>query len=179
MGISASKRVSRRFRDSEEFNSACDSVFEECLTLTQHAFPGIFPYQLSEACYGLHFSLSSSDPLVKKWLPSPPSLAQVDRAYRLFSLRRARCNDYHSPPSNPQPQPPTLGSDEFKAFAVELFTDSVVSNAGKEMIVRIPIGVAGIAGVGMATRAGKNLIGPAIGVYALGVATSIYVSLFA
>lgn len=44
-------------------------------------------------------------------------------------------------------------------------------------MLRVPIGVAGIAGVGAASRSGKDLIGTAIGVYALGVATSIYLGL--
>ncbi|GAB4825580.1 hypothetical protein Ancab_008454 [Ancistrocladus abbreviatus] len=177
MGLSASKRVSRSFRDSSDFNSACDSVFEECLTLTQHAFPGIFAYQLSDASFRLHLSLSLSNPLVKKWLPSPPSQAQVDRAYRLLSHSGATSSA--SGGDNRQVEARTLSSDKFKAFALELFTDAVLSNARKAVIVRVPIGVAGIAGVGMATRSRKDLIGTAIGVYALGVATSIYVSLFA
>lgn len=52
-----------------------------------------------------------------------------------------------------------------------------MENARKAVMWRVPIGVAGIAGVGAATRSGKELIGTAIGAYALGVATSISLSL--
>lgn len=60
---------------------------------------------------------------------------------------------------------------------MEVFTDAVVSNAGKEVLKRVPLGVAGIAGVGLIVKPGKEILGAAIGAYALGVATSIYLSL--
>lgn len=167
MGLSSSKRVSQTLRDSTYFNSACDSVFEECLALTQHAFPGVKPYQLASASDRLHNSLTLIHyPLVQRWVPAPPSRSQVDKALRSVTRR------FDLPEEET-----ALGAAEFRAFGVELFADAVVSNAGKAVLVRVPIGVAGIAGIGMATRSGKDLVGTAIGVYALGVATSIYLSL--
>ncbi|GFS31219.1 hypothetical protein Acr_00g0016240 [Actinidia rufa] len=170
MGTSASKRVSRSFTDSNDFNSTCDSVYEECLNLTQHAFPGVRPYQLSSATDRVHHSLSTSHPLIKKWVPTPPTRSQVDTAYRVVLTRRFG----HEPDGEEEP---CLGKGEFRAFGVEVFAGAVVANAGAAVIRRIPIGVAGIAGVGAVTRAGKDLVGTAIGLYALGVATSIYLSL--
>lgn len=60
---------------------------------------------------------------------------------------------------------------------MDLFTDAVVSNAGKAILQQVPIGVVGILGIGGLTRSGKELVGAAIGVYALGVSTSIYLGL--
>lgn len=60
---------------------------------------------------------------------------------------------------------------------MELFAGAVVENAGKAVMFRVPIGIAGIAGIGAATRSGKDLVGAVIGVYSLGVATSIFLSL--
>ncbi|KAI8003163.1 hypothetical protein LOK49_LG08G02028 [Camellia lanceoleosa] len=172
MGLSASKRVSRSFDSSPDFNSACDSVFEECLNLAQHAFPGVKPYQLRSATDRLHHSLLSTShphPLVKKWVPNPPTRSQVDNAYELVVTRRSSNEN--------EEEQPSLGPIEFKAFATEVFTNAVVSNAGKAVLQRVPIGIAGIAGIGVVTRSGKDLVGTVIGVYALGVASSIYLSL--
>ncbi|XP_059630206.1 uncharacterized protein LOC132273207 [Cornus florida] len=167
MGLSISKRVCRSFQTSPEFNSACDSVYEECLKLSQDAFSGVRPYQLLAASDRLHYSLSAMPhvhPLIAKWVPTPPTRSQVDKALReVVVVGKDTTLE--------------LGQADFKAFAVEVFTDAVVSNAGKAVLRRIPIGVAGIAGVGMVSRSGKDLVGTAIGVYALGVATSIYLSL--
>lgn len=58
-----------------------------------------------------------------------------------------------------------------------VFAEAIVGNATKAVLTRVPIGIAGIAGIGAIARPGKDLIGAAIGIYALGVATSIYVSL--
>ncbi|XAR71067.1 hypothetical protein NMG60_11028163 [Bertholletia excelsa] len=171
MGLSASKRVSRSLNESEAFNSACDSVYEQCLSLGQHAFPGVRPYQLCSATDRLHQYLTNTHlhPLVKKWLPSPPTRLQVDNAYRVVVTR------YKSAAAGEEE--PSMSPPEFKAFAVEVFTKAIVSNAGKAVLRRVPIGIAGIAGVGVVTRTGKDLVGTAIGVYALGVATSIYLGL--
>ncbi|KAA8527265.1 hypothetical protein F0562_034638 [Nyssa sinensis] len=165
MGLSASKRVSRTFQESPDFNSACESVYEECLSLTQHAFPGVRPYQLLNASDRLHHSLSTGHALIIKWVPTPPTRYQVDKALQVVTR--------HSPDE----EETILGRAEFKGFALELFTEAVVSNAGKAVLRRVPIGIAGIAGIGVVTRSGKDLVGTAIGVYAIGVATSIYLSL--
>ncbi|KAM7486729.1 hypothetical protein LguiA_002738 [Lonicera macranthoides] len=168
MGLSSSKRVSRTLRNSADFNSACDSVYEDCLALTQHAFPGVKPYQLFSASENLHRSLSSL-PLIHKWVPTPPTRSQVDKAL----TRQVE----QKPDPIQEKSEITLGSGEFKEFAVDLFTDAVVSNAGKAILRQVPIGVIGILGVGGLTRSGKELVGAAIGVYALGVSTSIYLGL--
>ncbi|XP_056173403.1 uncharacterized protein LOC115681288 [Syzygium oleosum] len=175
MGISASKRVRSSLRSSPEFDSACDTAYDHCLALTQHAFDGVFPYQLSSASALLHRSLSLSFPLVSRWVPSPPSQSQVDRA-----LRRATAADRRSPGAGGGGEgdgPQLLGAAEFREWAAELFAGAVVEGAGRAAMTRVPIGVAGIAGLGMATRSGKEVIGSAIGVYALGVATAIYLGL--
>lgn len=166
MGLSASKRVEKSLRDSPEFDRACDSVYQECIDLTQQAFPGVRPYQLTDASDHLHHILSTVHPLVTTWLPTPPTRTQVDHAIRAVTRQSTRADQLE-----------TLGPAEFKEFAVELFKNAVVSNAGKALLLRVPIGVAGIAGIGMATRSGKDLVGTAVGAYALGVATSIYLSL--
>ncbi|CAL8992861.1 unnamed protein product [Prunus brigantina] len=164
MGISSSKRVKSSLSNSAAFDSACDSAFTHCLSLTEHAFQGVFPYQLPTASNHLHETLRTvhPDPLILKWVPSPPTRSLVDSA--LEAVTRS-------------PRAQTIGPAEFKQWAVELFAGAVVENARKAVMWRVPIGVAGIAGVGAATRSGKELIGTAIGVYALGVATSISMSL--
>ncbi|XP_030536613.2 uncharacterized protein LOC115745287 [Rhodamnia argentea] len=172
MGISASKRVRSSLHSLPEFDSACDSAYDHCLVLTQHAFDGVFPYQLSSASARLHHSLSSASALVSRWVPSPPSQSQVDRALRATTRRMPRPAG-----GGGGDGPQLLGEAEFREWAVELFAGAVVESAGKAVLTRVPIGVAGIAGLGMATRSGKEVVGSLIGVYALGVATSIYLGL--
>ncbi|KAG6732315.1 hypothetical protein I3843_01G164800, partial [Carya illinoinensis] len=162
-GISPSKRVTALLSNSPEFDAACDSGYSHCISLTQHAFPGVFPYQLATASDHLHRTLSTlrPHPLIMKWVPSPPSRAQVDSALEDLTAQHESL----------------IGPPQFKEWAIELFTDAVVSNAGKAVLCRVPIGIVGIAGIGAVTRSGKDLIGTAIGVYALGIATSVYLSL--
>ncbi|OVA08800.1 hypothetical protein BVC80_8801g28 [Macleaya cordata] len=164
MGLSASKRIEKSLLESTEFITACNSVYEECLNLSQHAFSGVRPYQLFDASAKLHLKTSAVIPLVKNWVPSPPNRVQVDRAFKIVIER--------SDDSGKE----TLDLVEFRAFAVELFKEEIVSNARKAILVRVPIGIAGIGGVGMATRSGKDLVGTVMGVYALGVVTAIYLS---
>ncbi|CAK9142668.1 unnamed protein product, partial [Ilex paraguariensis] len=161
---------------SPEFNSVCDSVYEDCLTLTQHALPGVKPYQLVSASERLHCSHTTLHfLLITKWVPQPLSRSQVDRTFKAITIRRSK----NMPPAQVQKEEGevVLGPVEFKEFARELFTNAVVSNAGKAVWKSVPIGVAGIAGVGAVTKSGKEVVGTVIGVYALGVATSIYLSL--
>uniref|UniRef100_A0A1D1YSE7 Armadillo repeat-containing protein 2 n=1 Tax=Anthurium amnicola TaxID=1678845 RepID=A0A1D1YSE7_9ARAE len=165
MGINASKRVEGALASSPEFTAACDAVYDDCLTLAQHAFPGVRPYQLVDAAARLHALLSSGSlPLVRRWVPSPPGQAEVDAA-----LRRA-VGDRH-------PAGGYLGRPEFEAFAVELLRDAVLSGAGRALAQWAPAGMAGIAGCGMVVRAGRTAVGRVMGVYALGVATAVYLSL--
>nr|GLL49368.1 uncharacterized protein LOC109179611 [Ipomoea trifida] len=164
MGISASKRVGRYLNKSAEFNSACDSVYDDCLSLAQHAFDGVKPYQLVSATERLHSKLSDSIPLVAKWVKSAPTRAQVDKAFKAI---RSDSSDSEA----------VLGNSEFREFAVEVFADAVASGAGQAVRTRVPIGVAGIAGIGMLVKPGREFIAAAIGAYTLGVTTSIYLSL--
>lgn len=173
MGLSASKRVNGSLTNSSEFDSACDSTYCHCLSLTQHAFPGVFPYQLSTASDYLHNNLSTvhPHPLVLKWIPSPPTRSLVDSA-----LRRVRT---FKPNNDSAAEDQILDKSRFKAWALELFSEAIVSNARKAVLCRVPVGIACIAGIGTLTRSRKDLVGTAIGVYAVGVATAIYVTLSA
>ncbi|CAM8964535.1 unnamed protein product [Rhodiola kirilowii] len=164
MGISPSKRVSAILSTSPDFNSACHSVFNNCLELTQHAFPGVLPYQLTTASDLLHSALLTY-PLIARWVKSPPSRSQVDFATRVALSRREK-----------EEEEVILGLDEFKAFSVNLFAEAVVASARNTMLSRVPIGVGGIVGVGVLAKSRKDLVATAVGVYALGVATSVYLS---
>lgn len=172
MGLSASKRVSQSLNNSSVFGSACDSTYETSLSLAQHAFDGLKPYQLFPATERLYQTLytDKSLSLISKWVSSPPSHGQVDKAFKLILRRR----------SNPFQESETdvvLGIAEFREFAVEVFTDAVVSSARAEVFKKVPLGVAGIAGVGMIVRPAKEVVGAAIGVYTLGVTTAVYFGL--
>ncbi|PRQ50881.1 hypothetical protein RchiOBHm_Chr2g0138101 [Rosa chinensis] len=169
MGVSPSKRVKSSFSNSPEFNSACDSAFSHCLSLTEHGFDGVFPFQLATASDHLYQTLQAGPhphPLILRWVPSPPTRSQVDSALRAVP-RESKATTTTT----------TLGPAQFKQWAVELFAGAVVCNARQALMVRVPIGVAGIAGLGAASRSGKDIVGTAIGVYALGVATAIYLGL--
>ncbi|XP_031267603.1 uncharacterized protein LOC116126048 isoform X1 [Pistacia vera] len=170
MGLTSSKRVETSLSNSTEFDSACNSAYSHCLSLTQHALPGVLPYQLMTASDHIHQTLLShrSHPLILKWVPHPPSRTLVDSALKKVTLH------WHLPEDGDLD---VIGPARFKKWAVVLYADAVVDNVGKALMSRIPIGVAGIAGIGAMTRSGKDLIGAAIGVYAVGVATSIYLSL--
>ncbi|KAK3204330.1 hypothetical protein Dsin_018376 [Dipteronia sinensis] len=165
MGLSASKRVKTSLVNSSDFDTACDSAFTHCLSLSQHAFDGVLPYQLFTASDHIHYSLLSHrrHSLILKWVPDPPSRAQVDSALKKVT---------HEGESSD-----VIGSTLFKEWAVVLYVDAVVGNAGKAVLSRVPIGIAGIAGIGSLTRSRRELIGTAVGAYAVGVATWIYLSL--
>lgn len=170
MGISGSKRVKTTLSNSPEFNSACDSAYEESLSLAQHAFAGVRSYQLLSAADHIHRNLTSLRfPLIIKWVSSPPSQSQVDSALRVITISRVTAEK--------EEEEEILGAEEFKEWAAEVFAESVVGNARKAIASRIPLGIAGIAGIGAVTRSGQNLIGAAIGVYAIGVTTSVFLSL--
>ncbi|KAL6578172.1 hypothetical protein OROMI_010500 [Orobanche minor] len=166
MGLSASKRVKETLHRLPEFNSACDSAYADCLSLSQHSFAGVKPYQLFSAAERLHQTLSHSLRLVSRWVPRPPERAQVDRALKTILLRRAS-----------REEEITLDEMEFKEFAAEVFAEAVVSSARREILKQVPLGLAGIAGFGAVLRPGKEVVAAAIGAYALGAATSIYLSL--
>ncbi|XP_050208691.1 uncharacterized protein LOC126659415 [Mercurialis annua] len=174
MGISASKRVKTTLDNSAEFNSACDSAYTYCLSLTQHAFQGVLPYQLPTASDQIHTAISTSHnyPLLLKWVPSPPTRSQIDSALGIVVTRQQKNNKKFK-----EDEELILGKEVFKEWAVVLYTEAVVGNAGKAILARVPIGAAGIVGMGALTRSGVSLVGAAVGVYALGVATSIYLGL--
>ncbi|KAI9079344.1 hypothetical protein K1719_038643 [Acacia pycnantha] len=163
MGLLVSTRVKNSLSQSPEFESACEAAFSQCLSQTQHAFQGVFPYQLHTASDYLHFLLSDTHPhpLILKWLSTPPACSQVDSALRFIS------------PDDQQDA--VLGPLQFKAWAVHLYTDAILSSAGKALLFRVPIGVAGIASIG--ALSGNQFVGTAIGAYSLGVAVSIFLGL--
>ncbi|KAG6408404.1 hypothetical protein SASPL_131424 [Salvia splendens] len=70
--------------------------------------------------------------------------------------------------------PPRSGGGE---FAVELFADAVVSSAAMEVLKRVPVGVAGIAGFEVVVKPGNDIVVAALGAYALGLVTLIYLGL--
>ncbi|KAI3797936.1 hypothetical protein L1987_33201 [Smallanthus sonchifolius] len=169
MGLSSSKRVAGNLRGSSEFTSACDTVYEQSLSLAQQAFPGIPRYQVASASDRLYQTLSDLHlPLIDKWVTSPPTRSQIDKALQK-ALQKAL-------PDDEGDAIVTLGDSVFKEFAVDLYTDVIVSNAQKAVLVKLPVGVAGIAGIGIVTRSGMEVVGTVIGVYAVGVATSVYLS---
>uniref|UniRef100_A0A6M2EMU9 Uncharacterized protein n=1 Tax=Populus davidiana TaxID=266767 RepID=A0A6M2EMU9_9ROSI len=173
MGISASKRVKTTLSNSQEFNLACDSTFTHCLSLTQHAFQGILPYQLPTATTYLHTTLTTTDaaaPLILKWVPSPPTRGQIDWALRMVTNKKPGA-------AQEEKGEVILGHAKFREWALVLFTEAAVGNAGKAILGRLPLGVAGIVGVGAVVKGGKEVVGAAIGIYALGVVTSVYLSL--
>lgn len=165
MGCSASKRVNTTFQTSSEFNSACDTTFTHCLSLTQHTFEGVLPYQLKTASDQIH-TLLTNHPLIHNWVPSPPDRTQVDSA-----LRRVL------PPNHNRDS--VLRLPVFKEWARCLYTDAVLASAGKALIVRVPVGVAGIVGIGTVAKSGPVLLGGFVGAYSLGVALSIFLGLSA
>ncbi|CAI0439103.1 unnamed protein product [Linum tenue] len=172
MGISPSKQAETTLSSSSAFTAACESAYSHCLSLTQHAFPGVLPYQLPTASDQIHSTLTTTNkiPLIVNWVPTPPTQAQVDSALKVVETFRREAEA-------PEEEPMTLGAEEFKQWAVVLFADAVADKAGKALLQRVPIGVAGIVGIGAVARPGKNLVGAAIGLYALGVVTSVYLSL--
>ncbi|KAK2641941.1 hypothetical protein Ddye_023704 [Dipteronia dyeriana] len=169
LSLSASKRVKSSLVNSSDFDTACDSAFTHCLSLSQHAFDGVLPYQLFTASDHIHYSLLSHHhhSLILKWVPDPPSRAQVDSAFKKVT--------HHDRPKDESSD--VIGSTRFKEWALVLYVDAVVGNAGKAVLSRVPIGIAGIAGIGSLTRSRRELIGTAAGAYAVGVATWIYLSL--
>ncbi|KAI3723611.1 hypothetical protein L2E82_35346 [Cichorium intybus] len=166
MGLSSSKRVAAKLRDSPEFSSACDTVYEQFLDLAQQTFPGIPRYQLVSASDRLYQTLSDLHlPLIDKWITSPPTRSQIDETIQKFL------------PGDEGDEIVTLEEAQFKEFAMDLYADTIVSNAGKAILVKVPVGVAGIVGIGFATRSTMEVVGTLIGVYAVGIATSVYLSL--
>ncbi|KAF6138066.1 hypothetical protein GIB67_042971 [Kingdonia uniflora] len=113
MGLSASKRAKQSLPTSQ-FDIACAMSYDYCLNLTQHAFPGIRPYQLFDASTRLHTLLSTVHPLIVKGVPSPPNQTQVDHALKTVT----HCDE-------------TLCLEEFKAFAVELY--GLIHNTMKKL----------------------------------------------
>ncbi|CAN1775173.1 hypothetical protein LINPERHAP1_LOCUS13248 [Linum perenne] len=168
MGISPSKQAENNLSSSSAFTSACESAYANCLSLTQDAFQGVLPYQLPTASDEIHSSLTTINkiPLIANWVPTPPTRTQVDSALRVVEARKKNTE-----------QMTLLGAEEFKEWALVLFAGAVAEKAGKAVLQRLPIGAVGIIGIGVVARPGKNLVGAAIGVYAIGVVTSVYLSL--
>ncbi|KAL2332241.1 hypothetical protein Fmac_019822 [Flemingia macrophylla] len=161
MGLSASKRVEKSLSNSADFDSACDSAFSHCLSLTEHAFQGVLPYQLKTASDQIH--RNTTHPLVLRWLPSPPARTQVDAAFRALSP------DHNT----------LLPLPLFKNWAHRLYTHAVVTAAARALMLRLPLGVAGIVGIGALARPPPLFVGTFVGAYSFGVALSIFLGLSA
>ncbi|XP_040379496.1 uncharacterized protein LOC102719487 [Oryza brachyantha] len=161
MGLSPSKRVDAAIRGAPAFAAACDDAYDRCVADAQHAFAGVRPYQLADASAHLHSSLRGSLPLVRRWVPTPPSRARVHSALRAAGLEDAS----------------ELSRMQFREFAAELFREAVLSAAAQAALVRAPAGAAGLVGVGLATRAGAGAVGRLVAVYTAGVAAAVYLSL--
>lgn len=137
MGSSPSKRLETELRDSPSFQSAITNTYEECMNLTQHAFPGPCLYQLlhaSTSIYSLLLSSSQDDPAAKiqqKWLPQPPTQLQIDRTLRKLKLLS-------------KGKSASLNLEEFRAFILSLFKDMALSSAFKSMAFYIPVGFVAI-----------------------------------
>ncbi|GAB2234165.1 hypothetical protein Droror1_Dr00003403 [Drosera rotundifolia] len=155
MGPSPSTLATHTLRHSPHFTTTCDSVFTSLQTLTQHAFPFIFPYQLHDAVALLHRRLSASTPLIKHHVPSPPSQEDVHRAYRAVNGSE------------------TMGLEEFRDFAEVVFVEAVVRGARRKVAVRGAVGVMGIVGIGAAARVGRGVVGVVAGVYAAAVVGAV------
>ncbi|KAM7263265.1 hypothetical protein ACFE04_000948 [Oxalis oulophora] len=171
MGVCLSaprNQVKSKLSNSAEFNSACDSAFDHCLSLTQHAFPGVFSYQLPTAASHIHQTLTTTKthPLIVQWVPSPPTRSQIDSALRVTTQL------------NHDDDREVIGLKEFKEWATVLFAEAVVDGAGKAAMKFFPIGAVGIAGIGAVTRTRKASVGLAIGGYASGLATVLLLSLY-
>ncbi|XP_076943081.1 uncharacterized protein LOC143613187 [Bidens hawaiensis] len=153
MGLSPSKQVAGTLISSPEFAASCTTVYNQSLSST---FSGIPRYQIASAADRLYQTLHL--PLIDKWVTSPPTRSQIDK-----SLKR----------TVPPPEGDgivTLGESEFKDFAVDLYTAVIVSNAEKAVLVKV------VSGVGVVVRSGVMVVGTLVGVYAVGVATAVYLS---
>lgn len=163
VSVSAWKRVEKSLSNSGDFDSACDSAFSHCLSLTQHAFEGVLPYQLKSASDHIH--VSTTHPLIRRWVPTAPDRSQVDAALRSLS-------------SNPNPDT-GLSLALFKQWANQLYTEAVLSAATKALLLRLPLGVAGIVGIAALARPPPHFVGTFVGAYSLGLALSIFLGLSA
>lgn len=162
MGIAASKKVETTLISSPEFNASCELIYTDCLAESQHAFGGVKPYQLVGAAASLHESLSLSLPLIRRWVQSPLPRDKVDAAIRCFMIGSSA---------------DSLLLPEFKAFAIELFRDSIITGAGGAVARGIQVGMVGIAGVGIVNRTGVGIVMKVMGIYSVGIAAAVYFSL--
>lgn len=170
MGISASSqsRVRQTLLNSSEFNSVVNSVYQNSLSLTQHAFRGIKPYQLLSASDQIHASLTLLNyPLFLRWVPSPPTRSQVDYALNTIVSGKGMIVDDEI----------VLSEDEFREFGIELYANVVVLNAERSIMVRVPVGIAGIVGAGVVMGRGRGLVKVAVAIYTLGSVVAFYFGL--
>ncbi|KAL9240671.1 hypothetical protein vseg_014862 [Gypsophila vaccaria] len=164
MGASPSKRVKQTLENSAAFTTAVTTTFTD--TPHPSSTATLLPYQLHPAVLHLHqsLSLSATCPLINKWAPSPPPRHLVDSAYRHLRLRHRREDD-------------TIDAGEFRELAVEVFATAVVEGAKAAVVRSVPVGVVGIAGVAVVGKVGREVVAAAVGAYALGVVTCVYLSL--
>ncbi|MED6125450.1 hypothetical protein PIB30_068694, partial [Stylosanthes scabra] len=115
-------------------------------------------YQLNSAAEHLQGQLSTHA-LIQQRVNAPPDRSQVDSALRLVRSR-----------SKSKSGNEILGHVMFKDWVLELYTDAVLSGAGKVLLLRVPIDVAGIAGIGEMTHAGGQVVGTVVWAHSLGIA---------
>ncbi|KAI5055341.1 hypothetical protein GOP47_0030486 [Adiantum capillus-veneris] len=161
MGISASKKVEKKLRESTRFQAAVCTSFEECIAISHHTAAGVFLYQLCDASRRIYDLISSpadhaDDPaflLKQRWLPSPPTQADVDLTLR----------DGGFAPSGKQ----FLTLAEFHEFACCLFRDMAVTSAEHRLAMYVPIGSIAMLAVHLSVRRlpayrSAGLLGPGI-----------------
>ncbi|XP_071736267.1 uncharacterized protein [Rutidosis leptorrhynchoides] len=166
LSLSSSKRVAGKLNSSPEFITACTTIYQQSISLAQQTFPGILLYQIPSASNRLYETLTTLQiPLIQKWVTAPPTRSQIDKSLQKVT----KIDDADAIV--------VLDEAAFKEFAIELYADLIVANAEKEVLVKVPVGVVGIVGVGVFGRFGVEVVGTVAGVYAVGVATSVYLSL--
>ncbi|GAA0168419.1 hypothetical protein LIER_23140 [Lithospermum erythrorhizon] len=99
-----------------------------------------------------------------KWVPTSP-----DRAYKKVVGLPG--------PGPIKEEGECLDREEFRVFALEVFSNVVVLKVRSEVLKMVPIGVVGIGGVGVVAKANGAVLGAVIGSYVIGVATTVYLGL--
>ncbi|KAJ3675389.1 hypothetical protein LUZ60_004431 [Juncus effusus] len=158
MGLNPSKRVHSTLSASDQFTAGCTSAFSSLAGQSSL----LRPYQLLHASTLLHSSLLTL-PLISRFAASPPSQFSVDTTYRKFIKQNNQSDG--------------LDLDGFRGFGLELFTDAVMKGMGAEIAKKVPIGAVVVAGVGAAARVPAGVVGKVVGVYAAGVAATVFLGL--
>ena len=131
MGQSPSKRIEETLSTSSAFQAAVHASFEECMTLSQHSFPGLQFYQLLDASRRIYDKIvMDEDDAVsrykKRYLPQPPSQLQVHTAVKKERFYRGGQK--------------SMAIDEFRIFAISLFRDMGLTTARHRLALYVPLG---------------------------------------